>query len=129
MEMMTDLMNRYFFSNFDLYFDKERENSIIWFFIHYSYSLVTTTCTWKNQSIHQNVHCKRPGTVFIHRGPSLVESCHQKCISTKYLDGVMNKGESVCVDRCVFKYMDVFQRVGTKLNAIGLQNQQQQQQQ
>ena len=31
----------------------------------------------------------------------LVDSCHAKCISTSYAEGDLNKGESVCVDRCV----------------------------
>lgn len=31
----------------------------------------------------------------------LVDSCHAKCISTRYAEGDLNKGESVCVDRCV----------------------------
>lgn len=29
----------------------------------------------------------------------LVSSCHAKCISTRYLEPDLNKGESVCVDR------------------------------
>lgn len=29
----------------------------------------------------------------------LVSSCHQKCISTRYMEPDLNKGESVCIDR------------------------------
>ncbi|KAJ3209150.1 Mitochondrial import inner membrane translocase subunit Tim10 [Dinochytrium kinnereticum] len=32
-------------------------------------------------------------------------TCHKKCISPHYhQDGELNKGESVCVDRCVSKW-------------------------
>jgi import inner membrane translocase subunit TIM10 len=32
----------------------------------------------------------------------IVSSCHAKCISTRYAEPELNKGESVCVDRCAF---------------------------
>ena len=31
----------------------------------------------------------------------LVSSCHAKCIATRYAEPDLNKGESVCIDRCV----------------------------
>ena len=31
----------------------------------------------------------------------------------------MNKGESVCIDRCVGKFFEVNKRVGEKLQAMG----------
>lgn len=31
----------------------------------------------------------------------IVSSCHAKCISQRYAEPELNKGESVCVDRCV----------------------------
>ncbi|KAM0746769.1 inner membrane translocase subunit [Meredithblackwellia eburnea MCA 4105] len=34
----------------------------------------------------------------------IVSSCHAKCISTRYAEAELNKGEGVCVDRCVAKY-------------------------
>jgi import inner membrane translocase subunit TIM10 len=30
----------------------------------------------------------------------LVSSCHAKCIATRYAEPDLNKGESVCIDRC-----------------------------
>lgn len=30
---------------------------------------------------------------------NLVSSCHTKCISQRYLEADLNKGESVCIDR------------------------------
>lgn len=32
----------------------------------------------------------------------IVSSCHAKCISTRYAEPELNKGEGVCVDRLVF---------------------------
>jgi import inner membrane translocase subunit TIM10 len=42
----------------------------------------------------------------------LVDVCHSKCITQKYNEGDLNKGESLCLDRCVAKYFDVNTRVG-----------------
>ena len=42
-------------------------------------------------------------------------SCHAKCISTRYAEGDLNKGESVCIDRCVAKFFEVNKKVGEKL--------------
>ena len=46
---------------------------------------------------------------------SIVDSCHKKCVPPKYSDGELNKGEMVCIDRCVVKYLEVHQKVGVKL--------------
>ncbi|PWW76427.1 hypothetical protein C7212DRAFT_317885 [Tuber magnatum] len=37
----------------------------------------------------------------------LTRSCHNKCIPTDYKEADLNKGESVCLDRCVSKFFDV----------------------
>jgi len=45
---------------------------------------------------------------------NIVQSCHNKCFSTRYLEADPNKGELACVDRCVAKYFEankVVQRV------------------
>ncbi|KAI0786032.1 Tim10/DDP family zinc finger-domain-containing protein [Abortiporus biennis] len=49
----------------------------------------------------------------------LVSSCHAKCINTRYAEGDLNKGESVCIDRCVSKFFEVNKKVGEKLQALG----------
>jgi hypothetical protein len=49
----------------------------------------------------------------------LSRSCHGKCISTRYADGELNKGESVCIDRCVAKFNEVQKKVGEKLQSKG----------
>ncbi|KAF9014950.1 Tim10/DDP family zinc finger-domain-containing protein [Cyathus striatus] len=47
----------------------------------------------------------------------MVQSCHAKCISTRYAEADLNKGESVCVDRCVAKFTDVQKKVMERLQA------------
>ncbi|KAG0147656.1 hypothetical protein CROQUDRAFT_42443 [Cronartium quercuum f. sp. fusiforme G11] len=49
----------------------------------------------------------------------LVRSCHTKCINTRYAEADLNKGESVCVDRCVEKFFNVNAKVGERMQAKG----------
>lgn len=37
---------------------------------------------------------------------SLRNSCQKKCIPTDYREGELNKGESVCLDRCTAKFLE-----------------------
>lgn len=53
---------------------------------------------------------------------SMTSSCRQKCIPPKYKDGELTKGEAVCVDRCVAKYIEVHERVGRKLTELSVQD-------
>ena len=53
---------------------------------------------------------------------SLTQACHKKCISPKYKEGDLTKGESVCLDRCVAKYLDIHERIGKKLTAMSMQD-------
>ena len=46
-------------------------------------------------------------------------TCHTKCISTRYSEGDLNKGESVCIDRCVAKFFEANKKVGERLQAVG----------
>lgn len=46
-------------------------------------------------------------------------SCHAKCISPRYAEGDLSKGESVCIDRCVAKFFEVNKKVGEKLQNMG----------
>jgi len=59
----------------------------------------------------------RPPRARARLGPatSIVDACHKKCVPPKYSDGELNKGEMVCIDRCVVKYLEVHQKVGVKL--------------
>ncbi|KAJ8586832.1 hypothetical protein M405DRAFT_718789, partial [Rhizopogon salebrosus TDB-379] len=49
----------------------------------------------------------------------IVASCHAKCISPRYAEGDLNKGESVCIDRCVAKFFEVNKKVGEKMQSAG----------
>ncbi|KIY69642.1 hypothetical protein CYLTODRAFT_372250 [Cylindrobasidium torrendii FP15055 ss-10] len=50
----------------------------------------------------------------------MVSSCHAKCVAARfYTDGELNKGEQVCIDRCVGKYNEVQKKVGEKIQAKG----------
>jgi import inner membrane translocase subunit TIM10 len=49
----------------------------------------------------------------------LVSSCHSKCVSSRYAEPDLNKGESVCIDRCVAKFFLVNKLVGEKMQAMG----------
>jgi len=52
----------------------------------------------------------------------MTSSCHKKCIPPKYREAELSKGESVCIDRCVAKYLDVHEKIGKKLTAISMQD-------
>lgn len=46
---------------------------------------------------------------------SLTQSCTKKCIPSDYREGELNKGESVCLDRCVSKFFEVNVKVSEKM--------------
>ncbi|EEA21618.1 protein transporter tim10 [Talaromyces marneffei ATCC 18224] len=45
----------------------------------------------------------------------LTQSCTKKCIPPEYREGELNKGESVCLDRCVSKFFEVNIKVSEKM--------------
>jgi len=45
----------------------------------------------------------------------LTQSCLKKCIPPDYREGDLNKGESVCLDRCVAKFFEVNIKVSEKM--------------
>lgn len=45
-------------------------------------------------------------------------SCHKKCINTSYHEAELNKGESVCLDRCIAKYLEIHELIGKKLTEV-----------
>lgn len=49
-------------------------------------------------------------------------ACHKKCVPPKYKDSELTKGESVCIDRCVAKYLEIHDRIGKKLTTISMQD-------
>jgi import inner membrane translocase subunit TIM10 len=52
----------------------------------------------------------------------LMVVCHEKCISPKYVENEVTKGEAVCLDRCVAKFLEIHDRVGKKLTQLTVQD-------
>ncbi len=46
-------------------------------------------------------------------------TCHAKCVNTRYTEGELSKGESVCIDRCVAKFFEANKKVGERLQNVG----------
>ncbi|XP_011149768.1 mitochondrial import inner membrane translocase subunit Tim10 isoform X2 [Harpegnathos saltator] len=53
--------------------------------------------------------------------PQLDEDKLKKCITPKYTEPELGKGESICLDRCIAKYLDVHERIGKKLTQFSMQ--------
>ena len=52
---------------------------------------------------------------------SLVTACLDKCVfSTKVHEDDLTKAESVCLDRCTAKFMEVLEKVGQELMEVGV---------
>lgn len=51
----------------------------------------------------------------------MTSACHRKCITPKYIEADLGKGESICLDRCIAKYLDIHERIGKKLTQISMQ--------
>ncbi|KAI9767725.1 MAG: protein transporter tim10 [Candelina submexicana] len=49
------------------------------------------------------------------RAPILEMLLKHKCIPNDYREGDLNKGESVCLDRCVSKFFEVNVKVSEKM--------------
>ncbi len=52
----------------------------------------------------------------------MTKSCQEKCISVNYKEADLTKGESVCVDRCVSKFLDLHDRLGKTLTSMTQQD-------
>lgn len=53
---------------------------------------------------------------------SLIDQCKTKCFGKEtYADEELNKGQSVCIDRCVFKYFSMFERINQQLMEKGME--------
>jgi len=58
----------------------------------------------------------------------MTSACQQKCVASTYKEGDLTKGEAVCLDRCVAKYLDVHERLGKVLTSMTQQDDKQIQQ-
>lgn len=52
----------------------------------------------------------------------LTAACHKKCIPPAYSDTEIAKGEAVCLDRCVAKFLDIHERIGKRLGELSMQD-------
>jgi import inner membrane translocase subunit TIM10 len=43
-------------------------------------------------------------------------------VPPRYKEADLSKGEAVCLDRCVAKYMEIHDRIGKKLTDVSLQD-------
>lgn len=48
----------------------------------------------------------------------IAATCHKKCISSKYREPDLSKGEAICLDRCVAKWTQIHELIGHKLVAV-----------
>lgn len=58
----------------------------------------------------------------------MTKSCQEKCISSHYREAELTKGEAVCLDRCVAKYLNIHDRLGKVLTQMTQQDDKQLQQ-
>lgn len=54
--------------------------------------------------------------------PRMTNACHRKCVPPHYKEPELTKGESVCLDRCVAKYLDLHEKLGRKLTELSVQD-------
>lgn len=52
----------------------------------------------------------------------LTAACHKKCVLPIYGDAEIAKGESVCIDRCVAKFLDIHEKIGKKLGELSVKD-------
>ena len=52
----------------------------------------------------------------------MTNACQKKCVPPKYNDSDLSKGESVCLDRCVAKYLEMHDNIGKKLTTMSQQD-------
>ncbi|CAF3448211.1 unnamed protein product [Fusarium graminearum] len=50
---------------------------------------------------------------------TLQQSCQKKCVPNDYREGELNKGESVCLDRCTAKFLDTSMKVSEIMQQQG----------
>lgn len=62
---------------------------------------------------------RRQGLGQILTSCSLQTTCQKKCIPTDYREGELNKGESVCLDRCTAKFLDTSVKVSEIMQQQG----------
>lgn len=49
----------------------------------------------------------------------LQKACQKKCVPSDYREGELNKGESVCLDRCTAKFLDTSMKISEIMQQQG----------
>ncbi|CAM1504474.1 Fc.00g020650.m01.CDS01 [Cosmosporella sp. VM-42] len=49
----------------------------------------------------------------------LQKACQKKCVPTDYRESELNKGESVCLDRCTAKFLDTSMKISEIMQQQG----------
>ena len=62
-------------------------------------------------------------TLTVHLICRMSAACQKKCVPPKYKEAELSKGEAVCLDRCVAKYLEIHDRIGKKLTSITMADQ------
>lgn len=52
----------------------------------------------------------------------MTNACQRKCVPPHYKEPELTKGECVCLDRCVAKYLDLHEKLGRKLTELSVQD-------
>ena len=92
----------------------------------YSYSFTTCTASDPTAQVgHVHRYFQPPCLASVLTGTLLrtthahFRTCHAKCVNTRYTEGELTKGESVCIDRCVAKFFEANKKVGERLQSVG----------
>ncbi|KAH8373711.1 mitochondrial import inner membrane translocase subunit Tim10 [Drosophila serrata] len=48
----------------------------------------------------------------------MANACHKKCIPSRYPEPELGKGEIVCIDHCVAKFLHIHERIGKNLLTV-----------
>nr|XP_039318008.1 mitochondrial import inner membrane translocase subunit Tim10-like [Saimiri boliviensis boliviensis] len=51
----------------------------------------------------------------------MTSAYHRRCVPPHYKEAELSKGKSVCLDRCVSKYLGIHERMGKKLTELSMQ--------
>ncbi|XP_033099503.1 mitochondrial import inner membrane translocase subunit Tim10-B-like [Anneissia japonica] len=52
----------------------------------------------------------------------MTSTCQSKCVPSTYHEGDLTKGEAVCLDRCVAKYLEIHETLGKTLTEKSVQD-------
>eukprot|EP00049_Salpingoeca_infusionum_P023667 m.13339 g.13339 ORF g.13339 m.13339 type:complete len:117 (-) comp5933_c0_seq1:334-684(-) len=72
----------------------------------------TRATTMSSELFAQEIEAEAMSDLF----SKLIKGCQSKCLTTKYTEKELAKGEAVCLDRCVAKFLEVHDLIGKSMN-------------